>query len=346
MSSQPTLSVIIPTYNRKELLLDCLDSLAGQSYPKERFDVIVVDDGSTDGTEEIAGGHLPFTLHYIRQAKKGDAAARNLAARQSNMEYLVLLDDDMVVETDYLASLLAEHGSSGGKMVVGTEYLWLADSNPLESASRLAPELVDGCPSSVEHPFAEVSSRNMSLRRQDYHAVGLMDGFGFQGSNIWCDVDFAYRAYRLGFVFRRSLRAICYHRDYVARDMSNAKRRAREMSYRAVVMFQKHPDLLPYLPMFQDKTAVAWRNDPPALIAHKLLRPVASSRPILSGMEKLEERLERHHASPTLLRPLRRWILGGYHYRGFRDGMRDFEPAAGQNNGDPPDRPGHFEYRS
>ncbi|HLE04344.1 MAG TPA: glycosyltransferase, partial [Anaerolineales bacterium] len=67
MESAPTISVIIPTYNRKHSLQRTLDSLRSQTFPRERFVVIVVDDDSTDGTPTVANEHFPFAFVYARQ---------------------------------------------------------------------------------------------------------------------------------------------------------------------------------------------------------------------------------------------------------------------------------------
>ena len=97
MTSQPLVSVIIPTFNRKEMLKETLDSLAHQTLPFESFEVIVVDDGGEDGTKEITKQTFPFQLRYFWQTNQGDAAARDLGARESQAEILMSLDDDMVL---------------------------------------------------------------------------------------------------------------------------------------------------------------------------------------------------------------------------------------------------------
>ena len=319
----PTVSVIIPTYNRKDLLRETLNSLAQQTYPSDRFEVIVVDDGSTDGTEEIAAEAFPFTLRYFWQSNQGDAAARNLGARQSQADILVFLDDDILVEPGYLTYLIQAHDMRQNKIVVGTWNLWLAETTPF-SQTLHASLASDHTPTITELPFRDVYSNNMSLRREAYFKIGMMQGLDFSGSSMWCDLDFTYRAYRQGFEFRRSTKAICWHRDHTARNLDAYKKRVRTAAYRAVVLFQKYPELLAHLPMFYDKTPIIWGQDPPRLIARKLARSMASSRPALWSMEQIVNALEKRYPASTLLPSLYRYIIGGYIFQGYREGLGEF----------------------
>jgi len=97
--SRPRLSVVIPTYNRRDLLAKVLDSLdAVQAAPGE-LEVIVVDDGSTDGTEPmLAARHDPFPLRVLRQNSQGPSAARNRGAAEAQGEILGFIDSDVVVQ--------------------------------------------------------------------------------------------------------------------------------------------------------------------------------------------------------------------------------------------------------
>lgn len=322
MESPLTISVIIPTYNRKEWLCQTLESLAQQTWPADRFEVIVVDDGSEDDTAEISAATFPFTLRYFWQTNQGDAAARNTGAQQSQADVLVFLDDDILVAPDYLACLITAHATLHKQIIVGTEYLWLEHSNPLtEHAVSL---IVSETEPIVEIPFTEVYSNNMSLRREAYFSIGMMQGLGFSGSSIWCDVDFSYRAYRQGFAFYRSTGAICWHRDYVARSLKNQKQRMREVAYRAVVLFQKYPDLLPHISMFDDKTPIIWDRDSLYLIIRKLTRHLASSWPVLWSLEQLATIVAGSRLASHLHHSLQRWIIGGHIFQGYREGLRHF----------------------
>jgi glycosyltransferase involved in cell wall biosynthesis len=322
----PTVSVIIPTYNRKDWLRQTLESLVKQDYPPEKFEVLVVDDGSTDGTEEITSSAFPFRLKYFWQTNQGDAAARNKGVLQSRADILLFIDDDILLAPDYLSNLLKEHEQSPCRIVVGTDHLWLEDGYPPPQMT-LAVTLtnINGGDKAEEIPFTDVCSNNMSIRREEYLAIGMMSNLGFRGSSIWCDVDFAFRAYKKGYTFYRSARAICWHRDYVAQSLENGAKRMRETAYRAAVLFQKNPDLLPHLAMFTDKTPIAWGQDSPRLIARKMARHIASSRPVLSGMEVLAGVLEKNDLSRSLRDPLYRWIIGGHLFRGYREGLSEFQ---------------------
>lgn len=100
------LSVIIPTYNEKDVLEDCIESLGGQTY--KDFEIIVVDDGSTDNTREILS-NLKFTIHnfhFFEQTHKGTGAARNTGAKHAKGKILVFVDADMIFDKDFLTKLV------------------------------------------------------------------------------------------------------------------------------------------------------------------------------------------------------------------------------------------------
>jgi glycosyltransferase involved in cell wall biosynthesis len=96
------ISVVIPTHNRKTLLRGCMESLANQSY--KDYEVIVVGDGSTDGTEYLIREMQKDlrTLRYFRQEALGHSVARNLGFSKARGEIIASIDDDCVPEPDWL----------------------------------------------------------------------------------------------------------------------------------------------------------------------------------------------------------------------------------------------------
>lgn len=89
-------SVIIPTYNEKDVLQKCLDSLSKQTY--KDIEIIVVDDGSTDGTSD--------KLLTLKQNHLGAGSARNLGAKNAKGEILAFVDADMTFETNFIENLV------------------------------------------------------------------------------------------------------------------------------------------------------------------------------------------------------------------------------------------------
>jgi len=93
MSEMPRFSVIIPTYNRAALLADTLASVFSQRFTD--FEVLIVDDGSTDETERVLSDHAS-RIRVWTQAHRGPGAARNVAAEQARGRYLAFIDSDDV----------------------------------------------------------------------------------------------------------------------------------------------------------------------------------------------------------------------------------------------------------
>jgi GT2 family glycosyltransferase len=113
-------SVVVPTYNRRESLDRLLRALAQQTLPPERFEVVVVDDGSTDGTAELARSlTLPYALRVLRQPNQGPAQARNLGVAQARGPLVVFLDDDVVPRPHLIAAHVAAHQAHPGAVVIG-----------------------------------------------------------------------------------------------------------------------------------------------------------------------------------------------------------------------------------
>ena len=107
MAMEPyKVSIIIPVYNVKKYLLRCLDSVANQSY--RDLEVILVDDGSTDGSGEMCEEYASRDTRFqvIRQENRGQAAARNHAAKRATGEFIAFVDSDDYACGDYVEYLV------------------------------------------------------------------------------------------------------------------------------------------------------------------------------------------------------------------------------------------------
>lgn len=105
----PFVSIIIPTYNRAHLLPITLDSFLAQSYPHDRYEIIIADNNSSDSTHEVAMQYVEspaVSVNYIFEQRQGVHYARNSAALQANGDIFYFTDDDMVADPDLLLSII------------------------------------------------------------------------------------------------------------------------------------------------------------------------------------------------------------------------------------------------
>lgn len=113
----PGISVVLPTYNGRSTIHRCLESLACQTLPTERFEVIAILNGPDDGTSEVLSDfqkeHADFNLRVIKAAVAGAGNARNLGMEVARREYLTFIDDDDYVSENYLEELLNTSSPDG-----------------------------------------------------------------------------------------------------------------------------------------------------------------------------------------------------------------------------------------
>lgn len=110
MQDSPYFTVVIPTYNRAHLIRKTIESVLAQRDP--RFEVIVVDDGSSDDTEEIVRGIVDARVSYLKKHNAERGAARNYGAARARGEYISFLDSDDVLYPNHLEvarELIAKH---------------------------------------------------------------------------------------------------------------------------------------------------------------------------------------------------------------------------------------------
>ncbi|MEE1939581.1 glycosyltransferase [Streptomyces sp. TRM 70361] len=243
-SSDPQVCVVIPTYNRAELLRRQLTELTRQRLAPERFEVVVADDGSSDHTAEVVrsfSGRLRIGYHFQEDLGFRAAAARNGGARMATAPLLVFLDTGVLIGPDFLAEHLAEHrqdgqehgpaAGRGGRLVLGYTYGY----NPYQPFPGLAEALAASEPEDVVRahghepgfqdlrarelagfgedldlgrlaaPWMAVWALNMSLPTDAFHSVGGFD----EDYRSWGgeDLEFGYRVHRHGMPITLSRRA-------------------------------------------------------------------------------------------------------------------------------------------
>lgn len=125
--ARPSVSIVVPTRARGQLLSNCVRSLLAQNYPSDRFSILVVEDGTNEGEKLIAGmaASPPVSVRYVRIPHKGLAAARNVGLELSREEIVAFIDDDAMATPEWLGRLvqgLLEEGVAGIGGRVSPEY--------------------------------------------------------------------------------------------------------------------------------------------------------------------------------------------------------------------------------
>jgi GT2 family glycosyltransferase len=247
-------SVIIPTKNRKQKLLNCLRALERQSVLPSEFEVVVVDDGSVDGTgEALQDLQFGFALHYERQESQGAGQARNTGLGLARGELVLYIGDDIVAHERLLEEHLLAHArhSAEASAILGT-IDWdpgLPRTHMMEyvcgkSSLQFAFEFIPRLPR-LDYRFFYTS--NISLKRRfllDALDLGIRFDPCFR-SAAFEDTEFALRLERLGLEIHYAPEAVAYH-DH-AMELASFSEREAGVGRSAVILYRKHPSLDPVI---------------------------------------------------------------------------------------------------
>ena len=172
---QPFFSVIVPTYNRPRQLADCLRALAALDYPRRRFEVIVVDDGSDSPlTEVIAPFHPLLRLTLVTQENAGPGAARNTGAALAEGTFLAFTDDDCLPTGQWLTALAARFAEYPHRAIAGRTINALPH-NPFARASQIIIDLVHAYYNADPQQARFSASNNLALPRELFRSLGGFD---------------------------------------------------------------------------------------------------------------------------------------------------------------------------
>jgi GT2 family glycosyltransferase len=171
----------------------------------------------------------------------------------------------------------------------------------------------------------ECNTQILAVRRTDFFIIGMFqDPTG--GWPNWDDVDFGYRATRVGYRMVRVAEASGDHWDHSLSSLYSATQRWYRASVSAVRLFQRYPELQDHITMFADMIPVDWHNDPPPKIFRKFIRRFSAFKLILSAQSNLLNLLEKYYPSEPVMGRLYQFITGGYKYRGFHQGLKQYGP--------------------
>lgn len=306
MSEGLPLSVVIPTYNRKETVTLVLDSLTVQTLDPSSFEVIVVDSGSQDGTRALLEGKtFPFPFKFFTQENRGRAGARNRGIQESSGEIILFTDADIIAHRSLLEEHLSLHRKARGTVQPQGRGVIAQSGTPSakSEATSTGPELVSvvGCeirvgsledlsacqknpePCHMLHPpqrkklfWLYFLTGNASVPREVLDRIGGFDE-SFQGYG-WEDVEMGYRLYHAGIPILYNAKAYNYHLHPV--HLSEAVKRKHLAGISAVNFYKKHQDW---------KVRLYLGMNPVSLALHGLLSPTGTIMKACRGVAEKEE---------------------------------------------------------
>ncbi len=242
-------SVIIPTYNRAQKLLRVLSALEAQTLDKAHFEVIVVDDGSTDSTSsDLEGfvGNAPLQIRYLRQTNKKQGAARNLGIKHSRMPLLTFIGDDIIPEPNFLEEHLYFHRKNNryGNVAVIGYTTWEKDIKVTpfmryigEYGHQFGYSLIEGNGPLTFNFFytSNISMPRAMLENLEYLFEEDFDTYG------WEDIELGYRLESMGMRLLYNPKAVAYHDHPV--DIHSFCRRQFMVGNTSRIFLRKHPEL-------------------------------------------------------------------------------------------------------
>jgi GT2 family glycosyltransferase len=250
----------VPTYQRRAALTRLLRALSRQSMPHDRYEAVVIVDGSTDGTcEMLSAFAAPFSLAWRFQANAGRAAACNHGIRLARHELVLLLDDDMEPTPSLLEAHCAEHSYGVPRAVIGAAPVALdrgARSAAQFVARKFARHLQTLATPGRPIGLREFYSGNLSVPRAVLSEVGGFDeAFTLYGNE---DVELSCRLRSAGVAVTFSAAAVA-HQHYT-KDIAALARDNLEKGRTAVLLADRHPETLCELKLTPRNLGSPWRR--------------------------------------------------------------------------------------
>lgn len=281
----PQLSVVMATFNRRHILPRAIESIFNQSLPPTDYELIVVVDGSTDGTAEyLKSIQPPCSLRIIEQENQGLAVAlnRGIAAARGNIVFL--MDDDLILNPSNFRAHLDAHAVNDSLLVHGTVYI----AN--ESADTLATEWIrEGVDEEIkrwENGWTWPDDANIDPNYSIPRAALLASG-GYDEKFKWRqNTELGVRLVKSGLRVVYEPKAICHH-IYSKTPEQLLKVQIRSWGREEIILLRKHPDLRPYSFLARLSDGSRWKRLAIEVIIRSPISPDLFLRPLFALADRL-----------------------------------------------------------
>lgn len=328
-SSLSSASVIIPTYNRRDALMETLSALAAQDFPAGRWEAMVVDDGSSDGTPEAVeewAARSGAPVRVLRQRNAGPAAARNRGAAAATGDVLIFIDNDILVRPTFIRDHVETLSAHPGCWVIGriVHPAQLRETPFGRYRDKLWEQFHHSHPADRVSPTEGSSAANLSLPAADFRRLGGFDeGFTIASCEDW---ELGMRARRDGVQVLYNPAIEVVHNDWAV-NLDRYCERQRLYSISDVLLWRKYGDLSPRRELVRRYAPVSLGDDGPALVAEKVARGVLASAPSRFVVRRLCGVAERLAADSSVSRRAYDLLVSLEMFRGVREGLRRYGPG-------------------
>ncbi len=248
----PHASVVIPVHNQSALTRGCLDALLTPGATSAPFEVIVVDDASSDDTLDVLAAYRDRVRSIRLSPNAGFGAACNTGAAMAKAPYVIFLNNDTVPQAGWLDALLADADAHPDAAVIGSRLLFpdgtIQHAGVTIGADGFPHHLYAGFPGDhpavvTSRPMKMVTAACMLVRADAFRAVG---GFDRGFVNGWEDSDLCLRLGEAGYGVRYCAESVVYHLESASRDPHAARELRNRGRWAERWLGRARPDFLDY----------------------------------------------------------------------------------------------------
>lgn len=316
-------SIIIPTHNRSDALAETLARLARQDFAGA-WEAIVVNNNCTDDTDDVVKNYkFPVSLKVIHEKSPGPAAARNRGVEAARGEYIIFIDNDILVEENFISQHFQMLEENPGCWFVGrvknpkqlraTAFGRYSDDNHENNFAIYPTETIT--------EIDAATGANWAMRRAEFLKVG---GFDRAFAIASCeDSELSLRARQAGIKTMFNPRSVVLHNDW-AINLDSYFRRQELYSISSVLLWRKYGEASFQKQIVKENAPVDWKTDSAKTIAKKLAKSVLATTAGKSLAKALSRLIERAAPDSNASRRAYRATIALAIFGGVREGFKRY----------------------